>query len=391
MANFKKISAVALCSAMALSLGACGNNIAGPDTTYAAVIDGYKVPAGVFIAMQMNSYYDAAYYTKPTDESEETTASAETAETTASETEATTTTAFTDKVIEDKPVREWINDEATKSMQEFVAVENKFDELGFSFEDNEKEKTKVYLDSIWEYYGSNYEDAGISEDSQLLIMLNSTKKNMIFDYYYAEGGQDEISEADIRAYLEENNKRINYIKMELKDGEGNLLKSEGKDEIKTMAEDYIDRIKGGEDFATVSKEYSDYYVKLVADAQAAESTDDETSDETTESEETTSSYTDNETVVTKDGSYPSEAVVTKAFESKVGDVFLVEEDEVYYVVTVLDLYADENYYSDNESTVRHQLKDDEFDQTVDSWTETQNVEINEAAYKRYKIEKFLNN
>ena len=389
MANFKKMSAVALCSAMALSLGACGNNIAGPDTTYAAVIDGYKVPAGVFIAMQMNSYYDAAYYTEPTDESEETTASTEAAETTASETEATTTTAFTDKVIEDKPVRDWINDEATKSMQEFVAVENKFDELGLSFEDNEKEKTKVYLDSIWEYYGSNYENAGISENSQLLIMLNSTKKNKIFDYYYAEGGQDEISEADIRAYLDENNKRINYIKMELKDGEGNLLKSEGKDEIKKMAEDYIKRIKGGEDFAAVSKEYSDYYDKLTADA--AESTDDGTDDESADTEETESSYTDNETVISKDGTSPSEAVVTKAFESKVGDVFLVEEDEVYYVVTVLDLYADENYYSDNESVVRHELKDDEFDKTVDSWTETQNVELNEAAYKRYKIEKFLNN
>ena len=389
MANFKKMSAVALCSAMALSLGACGNNIAGPDTTYAAVIDGYKVPAGVFIAMQMNSYYDAAYYTEPTDESEETTASTEAAETTASETEATTTTAFTDKVIEDKPVRDWINDEATKSMQEFVAVENKFDELGLSFEDNEKEKTKVYLDSIWEYYGSNYEDAGISENSQLLIMLNSTKKNKIFDYYYAEGGQDEISEADIRAYLDENNKRINYIKMELKDGEGNLLKSEGKDEIKKMAEDYIERIKGGEDFEAVSKEYSDYYDKLTADA--AESTDDGASDGSADTEETESSYTDNETVISKDGTSPSEAVVTKAFESKVGDVFLIEEDEVYYVVTVLDLYADENYYSDNESVVRHELKDDEFDKTVDSWTETQNVELNEAAYKRYKIEKFLNN
>lgn len=389
MANFKKMSAVALCSAMALSLGACGNNIAGPDTTYAAVIDGYKVPAGVFIAMQMNSYYDAAYYTEPTDESEETTASTEAAETTASETEATTTTAFTDKVIEDRPVRDWINDEATKSMQEFVAVENKFDELGLSFEDNEKEKTKVYLDSIWEYYGPNYENAGISENSQLLIMLNSTKKNKIFDYYYAEGGQDEISEADIRAYLDENNKRINYIKMELKDGEGNLLKSEGKDEIKKMAEDYIKRIKGGEDFAAVSKEYSDYYDKLTADA--AESTDDGADDESADTEETESSYTDNETVISKDGTSPSEAVVTKAFESKVGDVFLVEEDEVYYVVTVLDLYADENYYSDNESVVRHELKDDEFDKTVDSWTETQNVELNEAAYKRYKIEKFLNN
>ncbi|MGN1305235.1 MAG: hypothetical protein ACI4YB_09400 [Oscillospiraceae bacterium] len=387
MANFKKISAVALCSAMALSLGACGNNIAGPDTTYAAVIDGYKVPAGVFIAMQMNSYYDAAYYTEPTDETVETEATTTAASAEASETEATTTTPFTDKVIEDKPVRDWINDEATKSMREFVAIENKFDELGLSFDENEKEKTKIYLDSIWEYYGANYEDVGISEDSQLLIMLNSAKKNHVFDYFYAEGGQNEISEADIKAYLEENNKRINYIKMELKDGEGNLLKSEGKEEIKKMAMDYIDRINTGEDFETVSREYSDYYDKLVADAAAAgaESTD-ETAEEPIVTE---SSYTDNETVVTKDSASPSEAVVNKAFEADVGAVILVEEDEVYYIVKILDLYADENYYSDNENVVRHELKDDEFDQTLKSWTETQNVELNEAAYKRYKVEKFL--
>lgn len=391
MANFKKISAAAVCSAMILSLSACGNNIAGPDTTYGAVIDGYKVPAGVFIAMQMNAYYDAAYYTEPTDENAETEAVTTTAATDASssETEATTTTPFTDKVIEDKPVREWINDEATKSMQEFVAIENKFDDLGLAFEDNEKEKNQIYLDSIWEYYGENYENAGISEDSQFLIMLNSTKKNMVFDYFYAEGGEKEISEADIKAYLDENNKRINYIKMELRDGEGNLLKSEGKEEIKKMAMDYIDRINTGEDFAAVSREYSDYYDKLVADAKAsaAESTD--TAD--TATTETASSYTDNEIVVEKDSSYPSEAVVTESFKSDVGSVILVEEDEVYYVVKVLDLYSDESFYSDNENYVRHQLKDDEFDEMIETWTAAQTVERNEAAYKRYKIEKFMEN
>lgn len=386
MANFKKISAVAVCSAMVMSLSACGNNIAGPDTTYGAVIDGYKVPAGVFIAMQMNAYYDAAYYTETTDETAETEAvTTESTDVSASETEATTTTPFTDKVIEDKPVRDWINDEATKSMQEFVAIENKFDELGLSFEDNEKEKAQLYLDSIWEYYGENYEDAGISEDSQLLIMLNSTKRNMIFDYFYAAGGENEISEADIRANLEETNKRINYIEMELRDGEGNLLKSEGKEEIRKMAMDYIDRINTGEDFETVSREYSDYYDNLVAEAAAAESTG---TDETATTE-TESSYTDNETVIEKDGTYPSAAVVEEAFKSDVGSVLLVEEDEVYYIVKVLDLFADEDYYSDNESYVRHQLKDDEFDEMVASWIAAQTVEKNEAAYKRYKIEKFM--
>lgn len=393
MKNFKKISIAALCSAAAFSFTACGNNLAGADTTYGAVIDDYKVPAGVFIAMQMDAYYDAAYYTEPIDDEstdtsseEETTDSAFSEE--ASETEETTTTPFTDKVIEDKPVREWINDETTKKMQEFVAIENKFDEYGLAFEDNEKEKNSIYLDSLWEYYGEYYEELGISENSQLLIMLNSTKRDMVFDYIYGNGGEKEVSEAEIRNYLEENNKRINYIEMELKDGEGNLLKSEGKAEIKEMAEGYIERIQNGENFADVSKEYSDYYDKLIADATTnADGDGTESSDDTIE---VASSYIDNETVISKDSNSPSATVVEKSFSSDIGDVFLVEEDEVYYVVAVLDLYADENYYAENENTARHSLKDDEFDETVTSWTLSQNVEKNDAAYKRYKIEKFMN-
>lgn len=393
MKKFKKISIAALCSAAAFSLTACGNNLAGADTTYGAVIDDYKVPAGVFISMQMDAYYEAANYVEPTDDETADTSVAESAEETDSseetaETEETTTTPFTDKVIEDKPVREWINDEATKKMQEFVAIENKFDEYGLAFEDNEKEKNSIYLDSLWEYYGEYYEKLGISESSQLLVMLNSTKRDMVFDYIYGNGGEKEISEADIKSYLEENNKRINFIEMELKDGEGNLLKSDGKAEIKEMAEGYIERLKNGEAFADVSKEYSDYYDKLVADA--AESTDGDETEASDDTIEAASSYVDNETVISKDGSTPSAAVVEKAFEANTGDIFLVEEDEVYYVVAVLDLYADENYYTENEKTARHALKDDEFDETVTSWTLSQNVENNDAAYKRYKIEKFMN-
>ena len=297
MSILKKVSSVALCAAMTLSLASCSSNLGGADTSYGAEIDGYKVPAGVFIAMQLNAYYDAMNYVEPTEETAD-----ETAETTAAETEAsteaaeeTTTTAFTDKVIEGKSVEEWINDEATKSMQEYVAVENKFDELGLSFQNNEKEKATVYLDSLWEYYGSMYEDMGISKNSELLISLNSTKKSMIFDYYYGVGGEKEISEEEVKNYLTENNSRINYIKMELKDGEGNLLKSDGKAEIMEMAEGYVDRIKNGEDMNTVGNEYEKYYDALVE--AAAETTDDgsedtsDTAEETEAAENMTADYT----------------------------------------------------------------------------------------------------
>lgn len=380
MSISKKISSCLLCSAIALSLAACSNNLVGDDISYAAVIDGAKIPAGVFISKQMDAYYEAMYYVDPADTAAETTtASTDAAETTA-------TTAFTDKVIEGKAVRDWINDKATEGIREYAAIESKFDELGLSFRDNEKEKVTIYMDSMWEAYGKYYEELGVSENSQILISLNSQKQSLLFQHYYGEGGEKEIPESDVKAYLTDNNARINYIKMELKDGEGNLLKSEGKAEIMEMAKDYVERAKNGEDFNALLKEYNDYYEGLKQ--AAADTTEDTASVDTEESDET---LPDNTTVISKDGYSPSEAVVSKVFDGSVnvGDVVIVEEDEVYYVVTKLDLFADEEYYANNELSARYSLKGDEFDAMIDSWVEAQTFEKNEAAYKKYKIEKFM--
>lgn len=374
MSISKKISSCLLCSALALSLAACNNNLVGDDISYAAVIDGAKIPAGVFISKQMDAYYEAMYYVDPADTAAETTtASTDAAETTA-------TTAFTDKVIEGKAVRDWINDKATEEIRKYAAVESKFDEAGLAFADNEKEKVTIYMDSMWESYGKYYEELGVSENSQILISLNSQKESLLFKHYYGEGGEKEIAESDVKAYLTDNNARINYIKMELKDGEGNLLKSEGKAEIMDMAKDYVERAKNGEDFNVLLNEYTEYYEGLQNAAAG-----------TTENADAEEHHHDNTTVISKEGYTPSEAVVTKVFDGSfnVGDVAIVEEDEVYYVVTKLDLFADEEYYANNELSARYSLKGEEFDAMVDGWVEAQTVEKNEAAYKKYKIEKFM--
>lgn len=378
MSVSKKISSCLLCSAVAISLAACSNNLVGDDISYAAVIDGAKIPAGVFISMQMDAFYEAMYYADPEETSETTVSSADAAETSA-------TTAFTDKVIEGKAVRDWINDKATESVREYAAVESKFDELGLSFMDNEKEKVTVYMDSLWESYGSMYEEMGISENSQILISLNSQKQALLFKHFYGEGGENEIPESDVKAYLTDNNARINYIKMELRDGEGNLLKSDGKAEIMDMAKDYAERAENGEDFNALLKEYNDYYEGL---KQAAADTAEDTAGDAAEADET---LPDNTTVITKGGYSPSEAVVSKVFDGSVnvGDVVIVEEDEVYYVVTKLDLFADEEYYENNQLSARYSLKGEEFDAMIDGWVEAQTFEKNEAAYKKYKIEKFM--
>ncbi len=374
MSILRKASAGVVCTAMALSLASC--SLGGADTSYGAIIDGYKVPAGVFISMQMNAYSEAQSYTEPAAEGAETTVTTTAAADPSVTTAATTTTPFSDKTIEGKSVREWINDEATVEMQKYVAIESKFDELGLAFTDNEPEKVNVYLESLWEYYGAMYEDMGISRDSLNLVTLNSEKKNAVFNYYYGVGGEKEITEAEIKQYLSENNARINYIEIELKDSEGNLLKSEGKEEMNKKAEDFIERAKNGEDFNALLKEYNDS-IKPAAEADA---------------EAVAEEAPDNTTVIAKDGSYPDSNVTAKLFDgsASAGDYFIVEStnSEKLYVVQCLDLYADAEFYADNEEYVRQQLKGDEFDAEIENWIANQSVERNEAAYKRYKFEKF---
>lgn len=377
MSIFKKASAGVVASAMILSLSACSTNLWGADITYAATIDGVKIPAGIFISRQFDAYYEASIYVDP-NESTETTTTAEG--------EEAVTTAFTDKIIEGKAVEEWINDKATKSIREYAAIESKFEELGLSFTDNEEKKIEVSMESIWDYYGEIYEDMGVSKKSQTLLALNTTKDEYIFNYYYGKGGINEVSEADIKAYLTDNNARINYIEMVLKDGEGNLLKSDGKSEIMDMAKDYVERANNGEDFNALLKEYNDYYDALVEAATAS----DETTD-TTETTPETETDPDNTTVISKDGTFPSAGVVERVFDgtSKTGDVFIVEENEEYYVVQILDLFADETYYDNNAESALHALKDEEYNAMVDEWIAAQTFEKNEAAYKAYKIDKFL--
>ncbi len=257
--NIKKITALASAAAVMASMTACGQN-----TTWGADIDGTQIPAGVFIYYLQSAYYEAQSKVGTAED----TASGISPDAAAAETAAAQTDLFVSQ-IDGKNAKDWIYDEATKSMQEYAAVEAKFEEYGLSVSDEAEESAELYCAQLWDYYGEIYTDMGISEKSYLSIFLNGEKRNMLFEALYGEGGEMSVSDDEIKAYLDENYSMINYIDMELRDGEGNLLKSEGKAEIRAMAEEYIERYKGGEDFDALNAEYTAYYEKLKADAAAA--------------------------------------------------------------------------------------------------------------------------
>lgn len=275
--NIKKITAVAAAAAVMSSMTACGEN-----TTWGATIDGSDIPAGIFIY-----YLQSAYYSAQSKLNEENSASSDAI---ASADGTTTTAAVFSSQIDGKDAKTWIYDEATKSMQEYAAIEAKFTELGLTITADEKDAAKVYCDQIWDYAGEYYTKMGISEKSYTSLYLNSQKRDKVFKTIYSEGGEYAVSDDEIKTYLDENYAMINYIAMELKDGSGNLLKSDGKAEMMSMAESYVERYKNGEDFDALNAEYTAYYDNLKATAaeEAANAAADEAETEASTAEVTPS-------------------------------------------------------------------------------------------------------
>lgn len=275
--NIKKITAVAAAAAVMSSMTACGEN-----TTWGATIDGSDIPAGIFIY-----YLQSAYYSAQSKLNEENSASSDAI---ASADGTTTTAAVFSSQIDGKDAKTWIYDEATKSMQEYAAIEAKFTELGLTITADEKDAAKVYCDQMWDYAGEYYTKMGISEKSYTSLYLNSQKRDKVFKTIYSDGGEYAVSDDEIKTYLDENYAMINYIAMELKDGSGNLLKSDGKAEMMSMAESYVERYKNGEDFDALNAEYTAYYDNLKATAaeEAANAAADEAETETSTAEVTPS-------------------------------------------------------------------------------------------------------
>lgn len=383
MSLLKKITAAGLAAAAALSLTSCGK-----DTTWGAEIDGVSISAGMLIFFQSESVSEAQSLIREASLAETATDSSNT------ETEATTTVGVLDSTVENTPARDWIQTETVKKMREYAAIENKFDELGLSFDNKEDERISIITDQWWEYIGEYYESIGVSKDTYYKVGLNSEKNSAIFDYYYGEGGEKAVSEEEIISYLEENNARIKYIEMPLKDGEGNLLKSDGKAELKEMAEGYIDRLNTtSTTFEEINEEYNDYYASLTSAGEDSA----EVTAENTDTEDAAEEQVDYGSVITKDSAYPSEKLVTRAFElaadvNKGSVAYTIVEDddnEVYYLLQVTDLFADPEYLENNRSAALHALKDEEFDATVESWLEGQNVNVNQDSVNRYKLDKLV--
>jgi len=329
MSRLKRITAGLTALALSLSLTACGTN-----TRTALTVDGYEVPAGVYIY-----YLNTAYSNAVSQLSEEN-----------SELDTTDKEAIKNLTLEGKDVTTWIQDKATEMVTDFVATEKKFDELGLSLDAD----TKSNISSMKEYYWASnqetFENNGISEDSFTKILTSSYKSDEVFKYYYGIDGQEGVTEDDLKQYYIDNNIRCQFINMSLKDSEGNLMKSEEKAEMMEMLEGYRDRVqkaydKGGEESAreemdAVTDEYNAYVASLSEEAEADSNSDVETDSDVEADTSAEDENAENEN---------SDETTTEVEENEKGETTEVQDEALSAPIVQQILTAENNVEADDSS------------------------------------------
>lgn len=416
MSLFKKAAAFLSAVCMAAAFTGCS------DTTYGLVADDYTVPAGIYIYYVNNAYNAAVSEVRE-----------QNAELDVNDKKAVET-AVKSAQIEGMPATAWIKDEATKYCANFVAIEKKFDELGLSMDT----VTEGYLDSMVQYYWSTYhdtmEDNGISEESFRKVMAFSYKRDMIFEYYYGIDGEMGVTEDELQQYYKDNTIRCQYVKFDLLDEEGNLLKSDGKADVMKVVKEYQKRAEAAlkddgiagimaemdviQDEYTASKKASDDTAPTDAPTEEP-TTEPVTEDGTTVEEETMGSteaeteaeteeevpaYVNERTIkVIHEEDYedpsainysPSEKVYKALINAKDdGKPFIVEEDEAYYLAVRYDIAErmneDDLWTESQIFSTASEIYGEDFDAMMEEWANALNVVRNDAAYKRYDPFKYM--
>jgi len=275
MAKAKKITAALtaalLCTA---SLTSCS------DTSYVMTVGDSKINAGIYIyneLTEMSYQMTMMYYQKGIKKD------------------------YFDQKVDGKAFDEYLSDYALTATKEYAAVVDKFNELGLTLSDEDIKSINDSISSTWDSQGEFYESEGISKESVKLALKGSKMREELFDHYYAEGGEEAVSDDEMVKYLDDNYlryKSISFAKTKASTDSSSSATDSSTDsaaaaneEAKAKRDEFLEKAQGVsfDDFDSIIDEYNDYVAsKKAADSSSATDSDSSAADSSTASDDTSS-------------------------------------------------------------------------------------------------------
>lgn len=309
---------------------------------------------------------------------------------------------YTSKKVEDKEYETWVKDTAIETIKNIAALKTLCKENDVVLEQATKDSYAEMVNSVWEdatngyYYASyfgdqvdyglsladKYEENGVSKSTYCDFIADKSLSDLYFDHIYGAEGEKAIPQADINKEFYDN-----YVIADILDAtfsEGATDKE--KKELKEKLDGYAAKIKAGK--TTFEKVYNEY--NKVEDTKKVEHDHDGdgVADHDAKDHEPNSTPKDElaQLLGSEESASPNDHYKTVK-EMKVGQVKVIENGETGYMLVVKkDIKKDEYYVTQNDTVVRHALKDEEFAKIIEDFVKKLTVDINDFAVDQFEVD-----
>lgn len=229
---------------------------------------------------------------------------------------------FFDQKVEGKDFAEYISEHSKEKIKEYAAIVDQFEKLDLSLSDEELKQVNDSVNESWKTSSGLYEDIGVSKESMKLLQKESLMYSKIFDYFYDEGGKEEVKHDELVKYLEDNYVRYKTISIAKSTNEDESEKKKEDKESKATIDKYLK--KAGkvsfDDFDSIIEEYQKE-TQAAEEAQADDESGDLTEADTSESSaaEDTSSQAESDVSSETEASSAEESSPSEDDSSQIQD------------------------------------------------------------------------
>ena len=400
MNNFRKLAATGLSVVLSASMIGCTPAI-GAGSRNAMTIDGYEVPAGLFIYYTLQGYNEASSQLQ----------------------QKNGTVPSVDDVkgtnIEETDSSDWIQNKATKYCKDFVAVQREFDLIGGELTAENKDEA-VQMAEYYYAQDALLADNGVGMETMKLMAESSYKEQQIFEYYYGFEGEKGCSEDELKEYFNDNFARVKYVSISLLDSEGNKVSADQERSLRKKADEYAHQINDKyreidkmHEVDAVQEKYDEYVESLVTTEVEPTVIEETTTTvaETTETTESTTTTTDpyaNERIIqknttttasddsidttetttadTEDAEYKFKEFIFNEIELDKATVYDYDDSTVYVVIRgdLHERMTPEDYWNEDYiDYLRSMRYSADFKEYLEGKAEALSFEKNKSAYRRY--------
>lgn len=331
----KKALAAVLALALALAAG-CSSK----DTSWVARSGEDTIPAGVYLVELMMGYNEAASQLYGEGD-------------------------ILKSTIEDTPVPQYITDYAKKECANLLAIRKEFQSRGLSVGEEENQQAADYTDYLYSIGESFYQANGVEKEAVRFINDTTMMSLAVFSSIYGEGGEKEVSKAELEKEFSSRYTRSRYIvfpKVDITTGAS--LTQEELDANKEQADQFYQRAKEGESFPALIHQYTKEKNPEGAGEQQADNAYD--------------IYLEN------NAGYFSpvyEQGIVAAADNEVGQL---EDEYCIYLYQKLPLMEGDSARVDSYlSSLLQTMKYDEYMETINTWGSSLEVTYNNAALAVY--------